>query len=138
MPHLYCLVENGQVIEGPQSLPKSWKNVSNPGALPDADLKKLGWYPVVDDKPDYDATTHRLGAPTLTVGTDAVTRTWPVETIPEPTPEQVLNQTDIPMIRVIEDLFDALKAKGVLADSDLPKEAVDRIEARKATREEMK
>lgn len=43
-------------------------------------------------------------------------------------------QTDLRMARVVEDLIDALEAKGVMARADLPKDARDRIERRQAMR----
>lgn len=119
-------------------MPKNWGHLSNLRALSESELKKCGWLPVEDEIDDWDPKTHQIGDPTYEIQSDKVIRRRRAEPLPEPGPEAVLSQTDIPMIRVIEDLFDALKAKGVLADSDLPKEAVDRIEARKATRGEMK
>lgn len=42
--------------------------------------------------------------------------------------------TDLAMARVVEDLFEALKTKGVLADGDLPADARERIADRKSLR----
>lgn len=47
---------------------------------------------------------------------------------------QKLAATDMPMIRVLEDLIDALKAKGVIADADLPQSARDKLAERAAER----
>jgi hypothetical protein len=134
----YCLIENGQIIKYPGPLPKNWGHVSNLRALSEADLKKHGWLPVEDVIDDWDPKTHQIGDPTYEIRDDKVIRRRRAEPLPEPEPEAVLEQTDTKMIRVIEDLFDALKAKGVLADGDLPKEAVDRIEGRKTARGSMK
>lgn len=48
-----------------------------------------------------------------------------------------LARTDLAMARVTEDLFAALKAKGVLVDADLPQDALDRMAARAAKRGEL-
>lgn len=45
-----------------------------------------------------------------------------------------LADTDKGMIRVVEDIWEALKAKGLVADADLPSEALDKMNARKALR----
>lgn len=45
-----------------------------------------------------------------------------------------LQSTDNAMIRVVEDLVAALKAKGVITDADLPAKAVERISERQAAR----
>lgn len=49
-----------------------------------------------------------------------------------------LSATDAGMGRVLEDLIAALKAKGVITDSDLPQEARDKIVTREEIRERMK
>jgi len=133
----HCLVENGQIKKYPGPLPKNWGHVSNLKALSDTELKKQGWLPVEDVIDDWNPKTHQIGDPTYEILADKVIRRRRAEPLPGPSPEAVLEETDTKMIRVIEDLFDALKAKGVLADGDLPKEAVDRIEKRKAARENL-
>lgn len=42
---LYCYTENGEVVEGPITLPMNWKNISNFYALDDETLRSYGWYP---------------------------------------------------------------------------------------------
>ena len=42
----YILVENGEVIGYPTSLPKNWKDVSNFYLLEDERLLSYGWFPV--------------------------------------------------------------------------------------------
>lgn len=42
----YCLIENGEILEGPKLLPTNYKNISNLPSLSDEDLKLLGWLPV--------------------------------------------------------------------------------------------
>jgi len=55
-----------------------------------------------------------------------------LETHPESTVD--LLASDLGMARVVEDLFEALKTKGVLAEADLPAEARDRIAGRRTLR----
>lgn len=47
---------------------------------------------------------------------------------------QTLVETDAGMIRLAEDIFTALKGKGVLTDADLPQAARDKLAARAAAR----
>lgn len=42
---LYCLIENGQIVEGPKELPKNTSSVSNFYLLPDEILRQYGWLP---------------------------------------------------------------------------------------------
>ena len=44
----YCLVEDGNIIEGPRGLPKSWRNVSGLHLATDAELKEKGWLPFTE------------------------------------------------------------------------------------------
>lgn len=41
----YAYVENGQIVEGPRSLPKSWRNISGLNHMPEPDLINIGWLP---------------------------------------------------------------------------------------------
>lgn len=41
----YGYVEDGKIIEGPRSLPSSWRNISGLNNLSDAELLPLGWLP---------------------------------------------------------------------------------------------
>jgi len=75
----YCLVEGSQLVQGPQSLPKSWRNVSGLHLSSTAELKEKGWLPAVIVEPNYDATTHKASAMSVSVGTDDVTITWGTE-----------------------------------------------------------
>lgn len=50
---IYCYIENGEIVLGPQSLPKNWKNVSNFDLLPEEIVLAYGWLPyfkVSDDR----------------------------------------------------------------------------------------
>jgi hypothetical protein len=42
---IYVCVENNQIVEGPKSLPKSWRNISGLHHLDSQGLKDLGWLP---------------------------------------------------------------------------------------------
>ena len=54
---LYCYVEQGQIIEGPGRLPKSWRNISGLDKLDSEGLIDLGWLPFIDVKPSYNKDT---------------------------------------------------------------------------------
>lgn len=41
----YCLVEDGELVLGPQPLPLSFKNISNFNYLSDEELHVFGWLP---------------------------------------------------------------------------------------------
>lgn len=41
----YAYVQNGQIVEGPRSLPKSWRNISGLNHMPEQDLIAIGWLP---------------------------------------------------------------------------------------------
>jgi len=42
---LYCYTEDGQIKNGPMTLPVNWKNISNFNALDDNSLRDYGWLP---------------------------------------------------------------------------------------------
>jgi len=42
----YVYVEDGEIIEGPRGLPRSWRNISGLNLLDNDSLKSLGWLPV--------------------------------------------------------------------------------------------
>lgn len=41
----YAYVENGKIVEGPRSLPKSWRNISGFHHMAEENLIALGWLP---------------------------------------------------------------------------------------------
>lgn len=58
---IYALVKNGNIIEGPRSLPENWENVSRLDLLSDETLLELGWYPVITDTiPIHSVSTQYL------------------------------------------------------------------------------
>ena len=69
---MYCLVENGQIIQGPGRLPRNWKSISGLNLLPESRLIELGWLPLVDVKPAYDKDTQYLTSARV-IGDEAVT-----------------------------------------------------------------
>ena len=55
---LYCLVENGQIVEGPRDLPRAWRNVS--GLKPES-AAEHGWLPLEEGaKPAFDPRSQAL------------------------------------------------------------------------------
>ena len=52
--------------------------------------------------------------------------------------KQAMNDLDDGFIRVLEDLIDALLSNGVLRLTDLPPQALEKLERRKATRQRMR
>lgn len=71
----YCLIENGQITEGPRNLPKTWRNISGFHLNSDADLLALGWYPVEYVTIPYNNTSHYVAGHNLGVQSDKVTLT---------------------------------------------------------------
>lgn len=51
----YGYVVNGEIVEGPKALPKSWKNISNFHNTSEGDLAGLGWLPwrLVEGEGDF-------------------------------------------------------------------------------------
>lgn len=41
----YAYVKDGNIVEGPRSLPKTWGNSSGFDLMPEAELRQLGWLP---------------------------------------------------------------------------------------------
>ena len=75
----YCLVESGQLMQGPMRLPKSWRNVSGLNLSSTAELKEKGWLPAVIVEPEFNKATHKRGARSVSIGTDDVTFTYATE-----------------------------------------------------------
>lgn len=46
----YCFVENNTIVEGPRSLPRSWRNISGLDQMSDIGLQSIGWLPVRIDE----------------------------------------------------------------------------------------
>ena len=76
MANKYSLV-SGASIGLPIELPASWENISNLSAMMDDELRALGWYPVVENVPSYDANLEKLGTPTLTMVGNQVQADYP-------------------------------------------------------------
>ncbi len=73
----YCLVENGEIIKGPQQLPTAWGNTSGLNHLDDAGLKVRGWLPYIDNKPAYNSDLQYLTSVKV-VGENDVTKTYTI------------------------------------------------------------
>jgi len=77
----WALVENNEIKETYDILPKSWRNVSGL-RLAENDLeflKSLGWYPVTKNHPEYDSNTHRAVDVSYTFENDIVTESLIIE-----------------------------------------------------------
>lgn len=55
-----------------------------------------------------------------------------------PSDKHVLSELDVDFIRVLEDLIDALIANGTLRLTDLPPEALDKLNKRKSIRQQLR
>jgi hypothetical protein len=75
-------VENNEITEVHDVLPKNWKNVSGLDLVQhDIDfLKSLGWYPVVNTE-SYDSTVYKITGYSYTFDNDTVTAHPTVEEI---------------------------------------------------------
>ena len=68
-------------MQGPQRLPKNWKNVSGLNLGTTAELKEKGWLPAVLIQPTFDKATHKRAARSVSIGADDVTFTWATEAL---------------------------------------------------------
>ena len=134
----YCLIENGQITQGPGRLPRAWRNVSGLDKASQAELKAYGWLPVNETKPEYDKETHRLGPRNVSIGTDDVTITYPtVELELEQLgnnwkSEMVKNDKELP--RYVEDVLDAMNETDF---ANVAQKTKDKLTAKKALRASM-
>lgn len=136
---LYCLVQDGVVVEGPKSLPKCWRNVSCFDCLSKEELLKYGWYEVVDSGPEIPEGSQKAYTGVLEIMDSYVVRYYEVYT-PEELPDTITNKeklaaTDRGFIRVSDDLIDVLLRRGVVSKADFNAAALKKIEDRKALRE---
>ena len=67
---------------------------------------------------------------------DSQTKKWSVKPAAEEkiAAQKLLESTDVKIVRVIEDLIEALDAKNILKKSELPQAAQDKLTARAAAR----
>jgi hypothetical protein len=77
----YCLVESGQLMQGPMRLPKNWKNVSGLNLASTSELKEKGWLPAVLVQPTFDKATHKRAARSVVIGENDVTFSWATEVL---------------------------------------------------------
>ena len=70
----YCLVENGKLMQGPERLPKSWRNVSGLHLASDAELKEKGWLPYSETLVTVDTDEVKLTT-TFVISADGVAGT---------------------------------------------------------------
>lgn len=98
----YCLIEDGQIIDGPRTLPMVWRTPDGrsicglrlwgeQGEL--RLLKAEGWLPVDQEAPAlHDTDTHMVTGNTLTVNADDITATPIIKEKPEPAPKSTVQK----------------------------------------------
>ena len=96
---MYCLVENGSIVDGPKPLPKCDKTTSGLNLLDDEALKLRGWYKVVDIPPVIDEATQYLTSE-LVVGDGVVNKNY---TTHDRTPEELAT-------KIMKDRLDAYRS----------------------------
>jgi hypothetical protein len=84
---MYAQVRNNEVVARVNELPRNFNNISNFFALPNAELKMYGWYPVIQDIPEYNPDTERLQHNGYTIGADSVIEHFVKEPKPAPPPQ---------------------------------------------------
>ena len=79
----WAYIENNQIKELLDELPKNWRNVSNLDALENNTpaLKNLGWYPVQHNNVDYDPVNQRLKSLDIRFDGNVVVETYVAEYI---------------------------------------------------------
>jgi hypothetical protein len=80
----YAYIENTAVVQVTDGLPTNWRNISNFYTLEgDADtLASLGWYPVVENIPEFDPSTQALHTPVYNFDGTQVIQTQEVINLP--------------------------------------------------------
>jgi hypothetical protein len=93
----WAYIENNNIVETVDVLPKNWRNISNLNALEnDVDfLKNLGWYPVIHNQVDYDPSTQTLKNKNITFNGQVV--------------KEILFAEDIDKTFLYEDFMQKLK-----------------------------
>jgi hypothetical protein len=102
---LYCYVEQGQIIEGPGRLPKSWRNISGLDKLDSEGLIVLGWLPFIDIKPEYDKDTQYITGSRV-ISATAVTMNNVVNDYPA---EEMTKKVEQLQLRKLGELYDNVK-----------------------------
>ncbi len=97
--------QNGNVKVG---LPKTGKLldgrvVSNYHLLPQETLTAEGWLPYIDEKPEYDSSTHRARPTGYDVQEEQIVRTYEVveKTPPQPDPMEELQEVVADLTEII-------------------------------------
>jgi hypothetical protein len=80
----WAYIENNQIKEVLDELPKNWKNVSNLDALESNvdTLKNLGWYPIFHNNVNYDPVTQKLKSLKIQFDGKKVFETYDIEDLP--------------------------------------------------------
>lgn len=95
----FAYVENNQIVEVFDELPKNWKNISNFYLLQSDEpyLNSLGWFKIIKNDPVYDSNTQQIGGYYYTIEENIVKENRHVEEkiipiVPEKTPEEILQE----------------------------------------------
>lgn len=80
----WAFIENNEIKEVLDELPKNWRNVSNLDALENNldMLKNLGWYPVQHNNVDYNPAVQKLKSLNIKFDGTLVTETYVTEYFP--------------------------------------------------------
>jgi len=109
----YALVENNQIVERHDTLPKAWRNVSGLHLLDDGTpLNDLGWYKISKVFTDFDSAAQYISDYQYNFSDNAVYETPVLTDIIQPTPisEEELFQQALDALRITRD--------SLIADSD--------------------
>lgn len=81
----WTVVENGEITEYYDSVPKNWRNISGLHLSKDdsAFMKSLGWYPVTKVSTDYNQNTQHIVSYTYEIDQDSVREIPVIESLPE-------------------------------------------------------
>lgn len=79
----WAFIENSEIKEVLDELPKNWRNVSNLDALENNldMLRNLGWYPISHANVNYDPVIQKLKSATIKFNGNQVVETYTVENI---------------------------------------------------------
>jgi len=79
----FAYVENNQIVEVFDELPKNWKNISNFYLLQSDEpyLNSLGWFKIIKNDPVYDSNTQQVGGYYYTIEGNVVKENRHVEEI---------------------------------------------------------
>lgn len=71
----YAYVKDGQIVDGPRSLPKSWGNTSGFDLMSDEELRAVGWLPWKFIEVQRPEGNWVLDTPVVAIGDTEITET---------------------------------------------------------------